>query len=302
MAADFEKNAVETYKANFPNTPVFYGDVTNLTVDKILEITGLKFGELDIFDGSPPCQGFSTTGKRDMADNRNQLFNEYVRILKGLQPKCFVMENVSGMVKGNMKFIFVEILKSLKACGYKVKAKILNAKNFGVAQSRQRLIFIGVREDLGIEPSHPEGSTKLITVRQALKDCPNGKRLPVTGFTAKVIHKMKQGQKASDYHPKGSFFSNYRIEWDAPCCTIRKECARGPLYHPEIDATLSIEELKRLSSFPDNFIFMGNFSDQWARIGNCVPPNFMKAIAIHINENILKQIDWEAQDAKAKTR
>lgn len=290
LAADFDKHAVNTYKANFPATPLFHGDVTNLSVEKIFEITGLKEGELDIFDGSPPCQGFSTTGKRDMTDDRNQLFKQFCRILQGLKPKCFVMENVSGMVKGNMKFVFVEILKTLKACGYKVNAKLLNAKNFNVPQSRQRMIFIGVRDDLGIEPSHPSGSTKLITLRECLKDCPEGERLKPRGFPAEVVHKIKPGETAADYHPKGSYFSYQRLRWDRPSPTITKKCDLGMFFHPDLNESLSIPEVKRISSFPDDFIFTGPFREQWARMGNCVPPNFMRAIATHINDNILKRV------------
>ena len=83
-----------------------------------------------------------------MDDGRNQLFREYVRLLRGLKPKVFVMENVSGMVKGKMKLIFAEIMRELKASGYHVSARLMNAMYFGVPQSRQRMIFIGVREDL----------------------------------------------------------------------------------------------------------------------------------------------------------
>lgn len=293
LAADFDKHAVETYKANFPDTPLFHGDVTNLSVEKIFEITGLKVGELDIFDGSPPCQGFSTTGKRDMTDDRNQLFKQFCRILQGLKPKCFVMENVSGMIKGNMKFVFVEILKTLKECGYQVKAKLLNAKNFNVPQSRQRMIFIGVRNDLEIEPSHPSGSTKLITVKECFKDCVEGKRFPPeNGWIKQNIHLIKPGESGGKHHPKGHYFSVNRLEWDKPSPTICKQFrpGRSMILHPEKDLSLSIEELKRLSSFPDDFIFTGPFREKWARMGNCVPPNFMRAIAEHINLNILSRV------------
>lgn len=94
------------------------------------------------------CQGFSTAGKRVLDDPRNQLFREYVRLLRGLQPRVFVMENVSGMVKGKMKLVFADALRELKAGGYVVSARLLNAKYFNVPQSRERLIFIGVREDI----------------------------------------------------------------------------------------------------------------------------------------------------------
>ena len=93
---------------------------------------GLEPGELDVLDGSPPCQGFSTAGRRNMEDGRNQLFKEYVRLLRGLRPKVLVMENVSGMVKGKMKLIFAEIMRELKASGYTVSARLMNAMYYGV--------------------------------------------------------------------------------------------------------------------------------------------------------------------------
>ncbi|OGC94594.1 MAG: hypothetical protein A2W25_02390 [candidate division Zixibacteria bacterium RBG_16_53_22] len=168
LAVEYDNNAVETFKLNFPDVPIYPGDIAKLSVDECLRLANLKPGELDILDGSPPCQGFSTAGKRQIDDPRNSLFKEYVRLLRGLRPKVFVMENVSGMVKGIMKLVFVEILRELKASGYQVSARLLNAMYFGVPQSRQRMIFIGVRDDLGIAPSHPAAETQPVTVRQAL--------------------------------------------------------------------------------------------------------------------------------------
>jgi DNA (cytosine-5)-methyltransferase 1 len=168
LAVEWDDNAVATFARNFPDVPVYHGDIAQLSVEQVLAMTGLQPGELDVFDGSPPCQGFSTAGKRQMADPRNSLFREYVRLLVGLQPKVFVMENVSGMVKGKMKLIFVEILQELKAAGYQVSARLLNAMYFGVPQSRERMIFIGVRNDLGIAPSHPAAQTRPVTVREAI--------------------------------------------------------------------------------------------------------------------------------------
>ncbi len=290
LAIEWDDNAVETYKANFPNTQIYHSDIAQLSIDKILEITKLKPKELDILDGSPPCQGFSTTGKRNFHDSRNQLFIEYCRILKGLQPKCFVMENVSGMIKGNMKLIFVDILKALKECGYKVKCKLLNAKNFNVPQSRQRLIFIGVRNDINIEPSHPQGTTKLINLKTALNECVSTERLkPTNKFLLSILDKLKQGETAAKYHPKNHHFSSMRVAWNKPSPTICKSTI-GVMLHPDLNESLSIEEIKRIGSFPDNFVFLGTFKEKWARIGNSVPPLFMKAIAQHIYENILKKI------------
>ncbi len=148
LAVEMDNNAVETFKLNFPNVQVYHGDIAKLSVKQCMELSGLKEGELDLFDGSPPCQGFSIAGKRDFSDNRNQLFKHYVRLLRGLKPKVFIMENVSGMVKGKMKVIFAEVMRELKANGYQVRCQLMNTKYFYVPQSRQRLIFIGVRSDL----------------------------------------------------------------------------------------------------------------------------------------------------------
>ena len=148
LAVEWDDHAVETFRLNFPDIPVWHGDIAQLSVEECLRIAGLRPGELDVLDGSPPCQGFSTAGKRKMEDGRNQLFREYVRLLRGLRSKVLVMENVSGMVKGKMKLIFAEIMRELKASGYHVSARLMNALYFGVPQSRQRMIFIGVREDL----------------------------------------------------------------------------------------------------------------------------------------------------------
>lgn len=164
LAVEWDDNAVATLRANYPDLDIYHGDIAKLTVEEVLKRTGLEPGQLDILDGSPPCQGFSTAGKRLIDDPRNQLFREYVRLLRGLRPKVFVMENVSGMVKGKMKLVFVEILKELKASGYRVSAKLLNAMYFHVPQSRERMIFIGVRDDLGIEPTHPGAEGRPVTV------------------------------------------------------------------------------------------------------------------------------------------
>jgi len=164
LAVEWEQNAADTFRLNFPHVPLYHGDIAKLSVAECLRLAGLAPGELDVFDGSPPCQGFSTAGKREIGDQRNQLFREFVRLLSGLRPRAFVMENVSGMVKGDFKVIFAEILRTLKACGYRVKVRLLNAMFFGVPQSRERMIFVGVREDIAREPSHPSGWSEPVSV------------------------------------------------------------------------------------------------------------------------------------------
>lgn len=291
LAVEWDDNAVATYKANYPNTPIYHGDVCQLSVEEILKTIGLKSSELDILDGSPPCQGFSTAGKRDFCDPRNQLFKEYVRILRGLQPKVFVMENVSGMVKGKMKLIFAEILKELKESGYQVKAKLMNAQYYGVPQSRQRMIFIGVRNDLNIAPSHPNPQSNIITVGDALQGLKDIGEIVYPEGKAKMIGLLlKPWQTGSDI-TKGSSFSLVKLDMNKPSRTITKTVRKSMCghLHPLENRFMTINELKRLHTFPDNYIFLGKFEEKWARIGNSVPPFLMKAIAEHIDNNILKQ-------------
>src|SRR6266853_3999467 len=180
-ANEFVPAAQESYRANMSGDAILdCRDIRLVEPEEILQATGLKRGELDLFDGSPPCQAFSTAGKREKgwghektyehgAQQCNEtLFDEYIRLLRGLQPKTFVAENVSGLVKGTAKGWFIEVLRSLKASGYRVTARLLDAQWLGVPQMRQRIIFVGVREDLSIDPVHPEPFRYRYSVRDAL--------------------------------------------------------------------------------------------------------------------------------------
>lgn len=178
-ANEFLPHAADVYQANaMPATIVNRTDIRTLTPEAVLSEIGIEAGELDVLDGSPPCQSFSTAGKLSSgwgrsgqhADGTNQrsddLFFEYARLLDGIRPRAFVAENVSGLVKGVAKGYFKLILARLKACGYRVEARVLDAAWLGVPQRRQRVIFVGVREDLRKDPVHPPP----LPYRYALKD------------------------------------------------------------------------------------------------------------------------------------
>jgi len=286
LAIEWDNNAVETFKINFPDVPVYHGDIAKLSIEECMKLSGLKQpGELDIFDGSPPCQGFSTAGKREFSDDRNQLFNEYVRLLKGLKPKIFVMENVSGMVKGKMKLIFAEIMRELKASGYKVSARLLNAMYFNVPQSRQRIIFIGAREDLGIEPRHPKGESKSITVRMAIANIVLGEHEKNETHLTPLY--QKYWNESSPGKTIGKLNQNLRLDFNKPSKTLQKGEGNGGVYHPSQCRSLSKRELARIGSFPDQFNFIGEKRHAKNQIGNSVPPLFMKAIAEHVRKELL---------------
>lgn len=280
LAVEWEDNAAQTFKLNFPDVPLFHGDIKDLSVDECLSRAGIKAGELDVFDGSPPCQGFSMAGSRKYNDPRNSLFNEYCRLLKGLQPKVFIMENVTGMVRGVMKKAYLTCIAELRNCGYKALGQILCAQNYGVPSSRQRVIIVGVRNDLNLEPSHPKPQTKQISVLEALRELPKETEftMPSKAVMSFTRH-CKPGESAAKYHPKKSFFNWQRAPLNKPCQTITKTPG---LIHPTRDSFLTINEIKRLQSFPDDFKFIGTFEEKWNRIGNSAPPLLMKAIAEHI--------------------
>ncbi|MCP5525128.1 MAG: DNA cytosine methyltransferase [Verrucomicrobiales bacterium] len=188
-ANEFIPAAQETYRANHPTTHLNAQDIRKVQPEAILRAIGLKPGRLDVLEGSPPCASFSTAGKRekhwgkakkysDTVQRTDDLFFEYVRLVRGLQPKVFVAENVSGLVKGVAKGVFLEILKALKGCGYRVRCKVLDAQWLGVPQARQRTIFIGVRNDLGREPVFPKPLPYRYSLREALPWIVKGKYGP----------------------------------------------------------------------------------------------------------------------------
>ena len=294
LAIEWENNAVEVFKLNFPDIPIWQKDINDINSKEILKFCNIKKGDLDILDGSPPCQGFSIAGKRKTHDERNDLYKEYIRLVIGLEPKIFVMENVSGMVKGKMKGRFIEIMESLQKLNYNVKCKLMNTKYYNVPQSRERLIFIGGRKDENKIPVYPQPNNKITTVWQAIKDCNIGLTDGMfSGERLELAKKIKIG-KTGEVDKKGSSFNLKRLFWHKPSRTIVVRVGKpnklfgGGLIHPEEHRHLGIGELKRLQSFPDEFEFTGKFQEQWARIGNSVPPLFMKAIAENIRDNILQ--------------
>lgn len=180
-ASEFVPAAAETYRLNHPGTVLNTRDIRKVRPGDILAAIGKAPGELDLLDGSPPCASFSTAGKRqagwgmvkaysDTKQRTDDLFFEFARILGGLQPRTFVAENVSGLVKGTAKGYFLEILAALKAAGtgYVVAARLLDAQWLGVPQMRQRIIFVGVRKDIGLAPAFPKPLQYRYSVREAL--------------------------------------------------------------------------------------------------------------------------------------
>jgi DNA (cytosine-5)-methyltransferase 1 len=285
LALDWDNLCEKSYKLNF-ESPFWNADITTVTPEELMKRANIKKGELCILDGSPPCQGFSTAGKRKILDPRNKLFLSFIKLVNRLQPQVFIMENVSGQYKGKMKGLFNEILKELRGTGYIIGAKLLNAANYGVPQARQRIFYIGVRPDLGKKPVFPKPQGKIVSVKEAISDLKDqvATRKTTNAFIKKTLPLMRPGEGGNKYHPKGSYFNSKRVSWNRPASTI---LTQPFLYHPFEDRVLSILEVKRLCSFPDDFKLAGTPTLQWKQLGNAVMPLQMKAIAETIKKDIL---------------
>ncbi|MDR5790292.1 DNA cytosine methyltransferase [Caballeronia sp. LP003] len=294
LAVEWSDKQAASFSANFPHVPLFLGDIAELSDDEALRRAKVVPGQLDVFDGSPPCQGFSTAGARRFDDGRNQLFLEFLRLLRAFAPKAFVMENVRGMVVGKMRLIFAEIIEQLRDAGYTVSARILVAGHYGVPQMRPRMIIVGIRNDLaanGIQPSHPKPFAIAPTVREAWHGLTNTPeecavaRFGENRIVHRLLFRMAPGESGDKYHPNKQLYGLHRLDPDKPSPTLLRNGGAGgacEACHPSEHRRITIAEAKRLASFPDPFVLRGSFEERWAAIGNCVPPLFMRAIALHV--------------------
>jgi len=334
-ASEFVPAAQDVYRHNHPGVHLDTRDIRQVSPDEILTCTGLQKGQLDVLEGSPPCASFSTAGKRekhwgevkkysDTRQRTDDLFFEFVRILDGLQPKVFVAENVSGLVKGTAKGYFKEILAAMKACGYNVKARLLDAQWLGVPQMRQRVIFIGVRNDIGLEPVHPHPLAYRYSVQDALpwitKQGDNGgfgggSMREATGPSPTIGTGVQAGNVRFPPALVEADISRYAIgrEWDRlgqgehstryfqltkasvalPSPTVTQtggDLSAASVTHPTERRKFTIAELKRICAFPDDFVLTGTYAQQWERLGRAVPPVMMYHVARTIKDEILCKI------------
>jgi DNA (cytosine-5)-methyltransferase 1 len=300
-ANEFVPSAAETYAVNNPKTYLNTSDIRSITPAQLLDEAQVLKGELELLDGSPPCASFSTAGKRDkhwgkvkkysdVTQRTDDLFFEFARILEGVQPKVFVAENVSGLIKGKAKGYFIEILARLKDCGYRVRCKVLDAKWLGVPQSRQRTIFIGVREDLQMNPVHPSPLPYFYSVRDAIpwikkiKHLPVEKETDITKYcTGKEWEKLTPGKQSEKY------FNLVRADPHKPSpaiCASHGTQSIASVTHPYEKRKFSIQELKLICGFPADYILKGTFSQQYERLGRAVPPLMMHKIARTVRTSI----------------
>lgn len=275
-ANDNFPDAVKTYRKNIGNH-IICEDISKIPSDEI--------PEHDILIGGFPCQGFSVANtKRGENDERNKLYLELLRVLVDKQPKFFLAENVKGIMSLMQGKVFEMIIEDFKKAGYTVKHKVLNAANFGVPQRRERVIILGVRNDVDFslehpQPTHGEDSSLFddrkswVTIGNALKNIPEPEE----------EHDLINHTYSKFKLKFNGYLGNRAIDPNKPAPTVT---ARGDekggvvvLHHPNNHRRMSVRELALTQSFPIDFIFEGNNSSAYRQIGNAVPPMLAFAVA-----------------------
>lgn len=297
---EFNKSACATLRANRPNWNVIEGDIHEV------DFTEYK-GKIDLVSGGAPCQAFSYAGKRlGFGDTRGTLFAEFARCVKETEPKMFLFENVKGLLSHDKGRTFATIQHVFQELGYQVEYKVLNAAYFGVGQKRQRLIVIGIRNDLKdkIQFEYPTPEDHMTVLRDVLQNVPDSPYQPYSESKRKVMELVPAGgcwvdlpeDIAKEYMGK-SYYSGggrrgmaRRISWDEPCLTLttspsQKQTERC---HPDETRPFTVREYARIQSFPDDWKFKGSLSDQYKQIGNAVPVELARRIGEQIVSAIRK--------------
>jgi DNA (cytosine-5)-methyltransferase 1 len=295
-ASDIWKESENTMKLNFPNIPFICKDVRLLSSKEILKSTNNIYP--DVIIGGPPCQGFSVMGDKNSADPRNKLFESYVRLVDDLKPLCFVFENVKGVKTMFGGRYLEEIANSFASIGYNLYLKVLNSADFGVPQSRQRVIIFGtsMEKPFSFPKSNFDDIGKLKckkNVGEAIMDLvkkdasfPNHISLNHNEIVIKRYKLIPEGGKLPPPEElpeeirRKNFGNTYvRLDRKKLAATMVPGNNAFPI-HPLLNRSLTPREAARIQSFPDDFIFTGPRREQCILVGNAVPPLMAAKIAL----------------------
>lgn len=304
---EIDHNACETLRTNRPNWNVIEEDITNITSSEngIYDYID-KNVEIDLLSGGYPCQTFSYAGKKmGLDDTRGTLFYHYAKIMEQVKPKMFLVENVKGLTTHDNGKTLETMINVFENLGYRTTYRVLNAWDYGVAEKRQRMILVGVRNDLEISYNFPSPHKYKPVLRDALKDVPESVGQSYSEAKKKVMELVPSGgywkdlpdKIAKDYMGK-SYYSGggrtgmaRRLSWDEPSLTLttspsQKQTERC---HPDETRPFTVREYARIQSFPDEWEFRGGIGSMYTQIGNAVAVEFGKDIALSII-NSLNQI------------
>ena len=301
IANEFDKNIWKTFEVNHPQTKLLKEDIRKIDAKTLPK-------DIDGIIGGPPCQSWSEAGSlKGIEDDRGKLFFEYIRILKSVQPKFFLAENVSGMLADRHSEAVKNIIKMFEECGYDVSLTLVNAKDYGVAQERKRVFYIVFRKDLNIKFDFPKGSTEddnnKITLRDIIWDLQDS-AVPAGEKNQHNPNAINNNEYfIGSYSP--IFMSRNRVKsWDEQAFTVQAS-GRQCQIHPQapkmikVDKNdcrfvegkenlyrrMTIREVARVQGFPDNFKFVyNNTNDAYKMIGNAVPVNLAYEVACAIKK------------------
>lgn len=298
--------AIKTHKKNFKDTKIYTKSINDYSNLEIKEIFNNK--NVDVIIGGPPCQGFSSIGKQNINDQRNDLIFEFGRIIKSIKPSFFIMENVSGLIHDKNVFYFNRLKNFFISNGYKINYRLLNAAEYGVPQLRKRVFLIGHKSPF--EYNFPKPiflKENYRTVGETIMDLVKKKNIqnhvPMKhndivrkrisfineggGITKNIPKKFLQGSRSDYRKNKLKNFSHVykRLHRKLPSGTMVPGHNAFPL-HPTLDRALTVREAARLQTFPDKIIFEGTRQEQCILVGNAVPVQLAKVIGKSIKESL----------------
>jgi DNA (cytosine-5)-methyltransferase 1 len=273
---DIWDKAIESYNRNYEHKDYCY-DLTQISPEMFNEKINIDI-TIDIICGGPPCQSFSIAGKRDKNDPRNALFMEFVKYLDFFKPKAFIMENVIGMLSkktANGEKVIDIIMEQLTK-NYNCIINKLYASDFEVPQNRRRVIIIGIRKDLNIQPKEPEIIIKSIDERIAVDKVllPReeiDKKYYLSEKAITGIENKKKINKEKNYGFGAQFLNFEKPSYTIPARYWKDGYDALVKYNEKEIRRLTILELKRIQSFPDDYIIIGSNKDVIMQIGNAVP-------------------------------
>ena len=307
---EFNKDAALSLKTNRPQWKVLCEDVRDVVSRNLLEEFNLKVGELDLLSGGAPCQSFSYAGKRlGLDDIRGTMFFYYATFLKELQPKMFLFENVKGLLTHDQGKTYKTILGIFEEQGYKVTYKVLNAWNYGVPQKRERLITIGIRNDLAetLKFNFPTEQDYKPTLRDIKLDSNPSKDeclfysdykanifklVPPGGYWRDIDQNIAKEYMKTCYEMGGGRTGILRrLSLDEPSLTVLTSpgMKQTDRCHPLEVRPFTFRENARIQTFPDNWEFCGKLSEKYKQVGNAVPVNLAKAIGDEIYNTLSQE-------------
>lgn len=312
---DFDKNAIATYAKNFPAAHVFNINIKELDTLSIETILTPYKNEILVFAACAPCQPFSKQNRyKNSSDDRICLLDEFHRFVKVFQPDYILLENVPGMQKIS-EGPFTRFIQVLDQNGYEYDSDVKNVMNYGIPQSRKRLVLIASKHGKIKLPEEKYGDGKLPynTIRKYIekypplqagekdKSIPNHECAKLSPMLLKRIAVLKEGQDRRSWDDslklkchkdhKGHTDVYGRLSWDKPSVTLTTKCislSNGRFGHPEQNRALSVREAAAIQTFDDSFVFCGNLGSTAKQVGNAVPVDFAKFLGKQIVEDALK--------------